>query len=290
MGIPGKYCIAVALAVLLGGCDRPTAGGSSSGPVVPPEPQDVTLTLMTYNVGTFNKYKDDLGHYSYPEVAAVIGSAGPVVVGLNETDYGAVRTGWEFQAPRLASALGQGWSSRFFYADKTWYGNAVVWNRYSLGDGLSFDRISLDKTDGSEVRSMGAVEFRSFIFCTTHLDHVSETDRLAAVDNITAWAAAHSTGKPIFLAGDMNARPGSAPITKLSENWIRLTGNSPTFPSDGPDRCIDYIFLYKTDDSGEMPPGLELLESGVVTANAIPSVATASDHCPVWARLLFRLQ
>ena len=140
MNIPGKYCIAAALAVLLAGCDTPTAGGGSSGP---PEPQDVTITLMTYNVGTFNKYRDELGHFSYPEVAEVIGTVGPVVVGLNETDYGAARTLGEFQAFRLASTLGQGWSSRFFYADKTWYGNAVVWDRYSLGSGKSFDRISL---------------------------------------------------------------------------------------------------------------------------------------------------
>ncbi|MBR6055497.1 MAG: endonuclease/exonuclease/phosphatase family protein [Bacteroidales bacterium] len=283
MSIRGKSCIAAALAVLLAGCDKPTAGGGSSGP---PEPQNVTITLMTYNVGTFNKYRDELGHFSYPEVAEVIGTVGPVVVGLNETDYGAARTLGEFQASRLASTLGQGWSSRFFYADKTWYGNAVVWDRYSLGSGKSFDRISLDKTDGSEVRSMGAVEFRNFIFCSTHLDHISETDRLSAVDKITAWAEAHYSGKPIFLAGDMNATPGSAPITRLSQNWIRLTGNNPTFPSDGPTRCIDYIFIYKADASGEMPPGVELLGSGVVTADTVPAVATASDHCPVWASLL----
>ena len=296
MKIRGKYLIAavVCCLALLGGCDKPTVTKSpSSVPVVPdppepPEPQDITFTLMTYNVGTFNKYRDELGHFSYQEVAGIINAVGAKVVGLNETDHGALRTHVEFQESKLASTLGSTWDSHFFNAAYLWYGNAVIWDKATHWQGISFDRVVLEKTDGSEVRSMGAVEFYNFFFLTTHLDHVSETDRLSAIDKITAWAGEHNSGKPIFLAGDMNARPGSAPLTKLLEHWIQLTGNDYTFPSDNPDRCIDYIFLYKAGDSDEMPSNLELLETGVVTADAVPSVATASDHCPVWARLLLR--
>ena len=41
---------------------------------VPNEPVEgagasMTLRVMSYNVGVFSKYKTELGHYSYPEVA-----------------------------------------------------------------------------------------------------------------------------------------------------------------------------------------------------------------------------
>jgi hypothetical protein len=35
-----------------------------------------TLTFMTYNVGKFLKYKDQIGHYSYAEVASIIRQCG----------------------------------------------------------------------------------------------------------------------------------------------------------------------------------------------------------------------
>ena len=49
---------------------------------------------------------------------------------------------------------------------------------------------------------MGAIEFPRFVFCTTHLDHVSESDRFNAVDKITAWAEENysSSGRLILIA------------------------------------------------------------------------------------------
>ncbi|MBQ1224530.1 MAG: endonuclease/exonuclease/phosphatase family protein, partial [Alistipes sp.] len=49
--------------------------------------------------------------------------------------------------------------------------------------------------------------------------------------------------KPVFIAGDMNARPGSAPIVAFKEYAQLLTDDSKfTFPSNDPRVCIDYIF------------------------------------------------
>ena len=270
-------------------CGNGTEGrkGGSSGPVTPPAPREVTITLMSYNVGAFNKYRDDLGHFSYPEVAKVIKSVDARIVGLNETDKGAVRTLGEFQASRLADALGNGWSSSFYNAAYTWYGNSMVWDRYMFPRAKVLERVVLDKTDGSEVRSMGAVEFPDFVFCVTHLDHVSETDRLNAIDKITNWATKNHSGKRVFLVGDMNAEPTSTTIAKLRENWLQLSGNEPSFPSNNPQKCIDYIFAFKNGHENELENDISVLDTGVITPDDVPEVATASDHCPVWAKLMF---
>ena len=128
---------------------------------------------MSYNVGAFKKYNDDLGHFSYPEVAKVIKSVDAKIVGLNETDHGAVRTLGEYQASKLATALGTGWS--------------------------------------------------------------------------------------------------------------------PSFPSDNPQKCIDYIFAFKNGHENELENDISVLDTGVITPDDVPEVATASDHCPVWAKLMFHI-
>jgi endonuclease/exonuclease/phosphatase family metal-dependent hydrolase len=49
--------------------------------------------------------------------------------------------------------------------------------------------------------------------------------------------------KPVFIAGDMNAKPNSAPIVAFKEYAQLLTDDTKyTFPSDDPRVCIDYIF------------------------------------------------
>ena len=249
----------------------------------PGTPSEITCTLMSYNVGGFKKYYDELGHYSYPEVASVIQSVGAQVIGLNETDWGASRSGGEHQAEQLAGQLGPGWEGRFYNAAYTWYGNSLGWDGTVLETVREYERLVLPKTDGAEVRSMGAVEFKDFTFCVTHLDHVSETDRLNAINGITNWAATYfSTGsKPVFLVGDMNAEPSSATLLKFHENWRQLTGNEFSFSTRNLRKCIDFIFVYKNGFEDKVSVVLD----GVVTPTKNATAYTASDHCPYWATL-----
>ena len=288
-----KYCLMIGLVVA--GYGKASAGSgtgmwaglpetlSPPAPDVTDVPEEFTVALMSYNAGAFRKYRDELGHFSYPEIAEIIRTVGPAVVGLNETDWGGLRTFGDHQASKLASALGKKWGSSFFPAAYQWYGNSIVWDKAVLGRGGKPERIVLEKTDGKEVRSVGIIEFPSFIFCETHLDHASETDRLSAVDKITAWAAARPVAKPIFLAGDMNARPDSETIARFRENWIQLTGDEFTYPSDEPDRCIDYFLIYRNG----CEENVELLEAGRISPEDLPAVSKASDHCPVWIKILF---
>ena len=275
--------LAAVCTALLAGCDKPYGSGGSS--VEPVDFHDVNVTMVTYNVGAFNKYKDELGHYSYPEVAEIIKWSYADIVGLNETDWGAPRSGGDRQAEKLASAIGPEWASHFFSAAYPWYGNAVIWNKSTLGTPLSFDRLDFKKTDGSEARSMGAVEFHDFVFCTVHLDDASETDRVAAIDKITEWATRYYSGrKPVFLAGDMNDTPGSRTHARLLKDWTQISAMDNTFPSDNPDTCIDYIFVHRNGCEHSVLG----IFSRVIAQTDIPSVSTASDHCPVYTDILIR--
>lgn len=282
--------LVLAATLLLAACgcvkktvDLPAPDIPSETPATPTEPpaapQEITYTLMTYNVGAFSKYKETLGHYSFEEVAAVIRSVGSRVVGLNETDWGAKRSDALHQAEVMATTLGKDWGFHFYPAAYTWYGNSMVWNQ-SLDVQQEFTQLELPKTDGSEVRSMGAVEFKDFVYCVTHLDHRSETDRLNAVALITDWVATRyaASGKPVFLVGDMNAEPRSSTIKAFEESWTQLSGIEFSFSTKNLSKCIDYIFVYNNGAEKRV----RVLQQGIVTPKKFAAVGDASDHCPVW--------
>ena len=79
---------------------------------------------------------------------------------------------------------------------------------------------------------------------------------------------------PIILAGDLNATPGSDPISLLTDRWAFASENDPkpTAPSVRPRRKIDYI-MYKPPDRWSV------IEIRVIDEKV------ASDHCPVFAVL-----
>ena len=83
-------------------------------------------------------------------------------------------------------------------------------------------------------------------FCNTHLDHMSDTARLLGMTAILERLSTCRT--PIFLTGDMNARPDSSPIkTALAFDGGRLKeateGIETTFHNWGMRAIkIDYIF------------------------------------------------
>ena len=76
-------------------------------------------------------------------------------------------------------------------------------------------------------------------------------------------------GKPVFLAGDFNAAPDSKAIEILKQDFTILSDvTQPTFRSDRPKRCIDYIMV-DTRHAGRF----ELVARKVVAA------PEATDHC-----------
>lgn len=237
-------------------CWEMEQGTVASAPMI----EDDALTLMTYNVGVFSKYKDSL-----QDVAELIREEGASLVSLNELDS-CNRRHNVFQLDLLAGALGyEGhFASAFNFAGGA-YGNGVV----SSLPILSRSRADLPKLDGSEPRSVAVVETPQCVFASVHLDF--KGSQLEQAKIVNDWFTQHYSGfsKPVFLCGDMNAVPGSPAIRELEKCWTRLSPEAPTFPGNG--KCIDYIMALKS--AGQV----QVLDARVISGRT----ADYSDHCPV---------
>ena len=86
------------------------------------------------------------------------------------------------------------------------------------------------------------------------------------------------TNKPVFLAGDLNAVPESEEIKELSKEWLVLNDpEQPTIPVINPDRCIDYVFGKQST-----------LFRFEVLQTKVENEPIASDHLPVWTKIVIR--
>jgi endonuclease/exonuclease/phosphatase family metal-dependent hydrolase len=89
---------------------------------------------------------------------------------------------------------------------------------------------------------MLVVELKKYYIISTHLS-LKEEQRVESVAIIKDVVSKLNSKKPVFIAGDMNARPTSAPIVAFKEFATLLSDDTKfTFPSTGPRSCIDYIF------------------------------------------------
>ena len=234
--------------------------------------EPVSLTIVQYNVGVFDKYEAS----GFDAVASVVKELGADVVTLNELDSCTVRTGGVYQAETFAKEM-KDWNYHF--------ASAMPYNGGAYGVGvaskpelevLRTDKIALPKLDGREPRAVAVVEYKDFVLCSTHLDLTLDS-QLGQVEAINHYmdSVYADCNKPIFLGGDFNCFPDSEPVALLKKTWALLTPETVSFPSHAPDRCIDYIFV--------RPNGKNI----TVEATSIPQslqtadVATASDHLPV---------
>jgi endonuclease/exonuclease/phosphatase family metal-dependent hydrolase len=102
----------------------------------------------------------------------------------------------------------------------------------------------------------------------THLDHRADAGHVRERqlgELLRAWGGA----SPAIIAGDLNAVPASPELETLARSGLRdlaleSGADEGTFPSDRPERRVDYIW------------GI-----GVSGAQAHTVPSTASDHRPV---------
>ena len=237
-----------------------------------PKSEPVSVTLVQYNVGVFDKYEDS----GYEAVANAVKELGADVISLNELDSCTTRTGSVDQIAKFAEVMG-GWNS-LFAAALDYKGG-----KYGVGvaskpemEVLKAETLKLPKLDGRETRALAVMEYKDFVMCSTHLDltHDSQLGQIKAINEYVDSVYAES-GKPVFLGGDFNNFPDSELIALTKETWTLLTPTDFSFPSHTPDRCIDYIFVRPngkkvTVESTAIPQTLETAD-----------LATASDHLPV---------
>jgi len=219
------------------------------------------------------------GRFDLPRLAEVIGRTEPDLVALQEVDRRTGRSGGVDQAAELGRLTGM----------HAAYGRAMDYDGGEYGVAIlsrtPFHEIAdnpLPHTEGYEPRTALAVRINfegigAMSFIATHLQHNSETDRLAQAQRICELFV-NEDGEPIIVVGDLNARPDSPPMAVLLESWTAAAeafgdpASAPTFPSDQPDRKIDYILL--RPHHAWRVADMQVLREPV-----------ASDHCPLLAVL-----
>ncbi len=228
--------------------------------------KEVIVRVLTFNIlhgATTN------GSFHLDKIASVIKEANPDLVAMQEVDYKTNR------AKKYDLATELGWRTKmaplFGIAmpfDGGGYGEAIL----SKMPIIASQNVPLPHSPGNEPRTalqvlveLGTGDTISFI--GTHLEHQKNNpDRIAQVKKINA-VFAH--GKyPAILSGDLNATPESQPIAILKTIWTDSFGNNPefTFPSNQPDRKIDYI-MYRPSNRWK------------VVENRVICDKIASDHC-----------
>ena len=124
---------------------------------------------------------------------------------------------------------------------------------------------------------------RRLRFISTHFQHSSfEEDRIAEAKAINQHFAtdkpaddamgAEAAALPTILAGDLNAVPGSEPVTELQKKWTLAMEDPavPSSPSKLPRNRIDFVVHRSADPI-------------TIGEHYVINEPMASDHCPVFA-------
>ena len=125
---------------------------------------------------------------------------------------------------------------------------------------------------------------REFVWFNTHLDHISAEARTKGIELIVSRINKIAQGRPVFLTGDFNAAPDSAPV-KVAQGILRDSISLSKTPHAGPDKTfngfkfgvppterIDYIFVSS---------GIRVLSHA--TFDDVQGQLYPSDHFPVAA-------
>lgn len=248
------------------------AGGhlSCTAPIRSTDP--IEFRVLSYNI---HHGEGTDGVFDLERIAEVIRSSGADLVALQEVDVRTGRAGGVDQASVLAELTGM----------EVRFGEAIPFSGGSYGDAvlsrwpiLETVRLQLPARPDHELRVAVAVTVepmpgQPLRLVATHLDHTEDSgDRIAQVQTLLLEMLGNPL--PTLLVGDLNAAPGSQPIQLLLDAGWRPADAAlqPTFPSDQPQRKIDWILL--GPDSGLQPLIVEVLHAPV-----------ASDHCPLVATL-----
>jgi endonuclease/exonuclease/phosphatase family metal-dependent hydrolase/predicted phosphodiesterase len=219
------------------------------------------IRIMSYNVHHctgMDQQRD------YQRIAAIIAAIAPDVAAIQEIDSATMRSGGDDMLKEVADRC------LMFPL----YAPAIDFQGGKYGIGILTRERPLDVKHiplpgREEARVLLIAEFERYILACTHFS-LTEEDRLASVAIIRE--AAKGAAKPFFLAGDLNATPGSASQAALKESFDVL--NDPhqnTFPADSPSECIDYIYAYR---NGQVCPVLK---------RQVLKEPVASDHLPLYA-------
>ena len=258
--------------------DRPATGpevASTSGAVptsATEQGQATTLRILAYNIhhGAGNDEVLDL-----ERIARLIRSLDPDLVALQEIDNRTERTGGINQAAEIGRMAGMGSVfGPFMDYQGGQYGMAL------LSDLPFVNPTNHELPEGAEPRSSLAIRVQlpdgagELIFAGIHF-YRTEDERMAQARRLLHVLEPETL--PVILAGDFNSTPDSAVMALIGETFaIPDKGEDHfTFPSDLPDREIDFI-VYRPADR------FTVVESRVIDE------PVASDHRPLLLVVEFR--
>jgi endonuclease/exonuclease/phosphatase family metal-dependent hydrolase len=204
--------------------------------------QSDVIRVVSYNIkhGRGNDNVVDLDR-----TAAVLRSLNPDIVGLQEVDDRAKRSGSVAQAEYLGKALGMHHAyGRFMDYQGGAYGMAVL-TRYPID---STKAVPLPEGNEPHIALRVDVRLpgdRPLTVINVHFDWVGDdTFRFAQAGTLAKHLDTLKT--PYILLGDFNDLPESRTLRLFKERAgeaVKPEGDRLTFPSTGPEREIDYIFF-----------------------------------------------
>lgn len=219
------------------------------------------IRILSYNIRNA-KGMDNVTDYQ--RIANIITQSKASIIALQELDSVTQRSKGVDVLKELSQTTGM-------YAS---YGAAISFQGGKYGVGvLSKEKPLNQKTiplpGTEEPRVLLIVEFEHYVVFCTHLS-LTEKDRISAVKIIEEAIKAYQ--KPVLLAGDLNDTPGSTMMQLLQHHFQLLSSNAFSFPSDKPDRCIDYILMHHK-------------QKATVLQAEVLNELVASDHRPVMVQL-----
>lgn len=233
--------------------------------------QTDALRIVSYNI-KHGRGNDNV--VNLDRTAAVLRSLRPDIVGLQEVDDLATRSGGVPQAERLGQTLGMHHAfGRFMDFQGGAYGMAIL-SRHPI-----VATTSVRLPDGNEPRVALAVEVqlpsnRRLTIVNVHFDWVGDdTFRFAQATALTTYLDALKT--PYVLLGDFNDEPDSRTLALFKQRAGEAKKPATdrfTFSSTEPNKEIDFIFTAPA-------AGWRHGEVRVITEPLV------SDHRPVLAVL-----
>jgi endonuclease/exonuclease/phosphatase family metal-dependent hydrolase len=205
-------------------------------------PVPATIRVASYNIkhGRGNDNVVDLAR-----TAGVLRALAPDVVGLQEMDREAERSGTVDEARRLGESLGLHHAfGRFMDFQGGAYGMGVL-TRFPITQSRE-----VRLPDGNEPRVALAVDVRlpdgrPLTIVNVHFDWVADDGfRFAQAQKLTEFLDALT--HPYILLGDFNDEPGSRTLglfTARAAEAVKPRDNRLTFSSTAPVKEIDFIFM-----------------------------------------------
>lgn len=231
------------------------------------------VTIMTYNV--LHGANTD-GSFNFDKIAEQINSINPDLVALQEVDFKTNRINNIDLAKELATRTNMisSFGKAMNYDDGE-YGVAILSKRKIIKS----ENNPLPYSENNEPRTALGILTTSALgdtlsFISTHLDYKPDSaERIGQANKIIKLY--ESNKYPSILAGDFNDTPNSKPINLLETYWTTTYSRAvfaKTFPSNNPDRKIDYI-MFK--------PKINF----IIIDNGVVCDSIASDHCAYWVKL-----